>query len=1066
MTIVKQADKQYEPAAFEQRVQAHWRETDAYRKTRAAREKGEPWYFIDGPPYATGHIHLGTAWNKTLKDAVLRYKAMRGFQVRDQPGFDMHGLPIEVKVEKDLGFNNKRDIEQYGIDRFVERCRTFAVDHLAIMTEEFKELGVWMDWDKPYRTIDNTYIEGAWWAIARARERGLLYASERNLTWCWRCETALAAAEVEYEDRKDPSVFVKFPVKGMAGEYLLIWTTTPWTLPANVAIAANPDIEYARVRIGNDVLIIAAQQAGEIARIAKAESFEILERFPGTQLEGLKYDHPYAAEVPYHRQPASEYNNRVILGAHVASDRSGLVHTATGHGVEDFEVGKKYGIPVFCPVGENGRYTEAVGPFKGLAVKAAPAEPKSEKEKRFSEADYAVIEDLTRKGLLLDSRMESHSYGHCWRCKQPIIFRSTRQWFIAIDPIKEKMMSETARVRWTPEWAGSARQMDWVRNARDWCISRQRYWGIPLPVWSCKSCQAQTVAKSGDDLLAKNAKGYTPGMDLHRPWIDGVTLPCACGGTMHREQDVLDVWFDSAVAAWAELEYPRKTSEFQKWFPCDFIVEGLDQTRGWFYSQLAASTASHGVVPYESVLMHGFVMDAQGEKMSKSLGNVITPHEVIVKHGADSFRFHVLGFEPWRDLLFGWDGVKNTQRMLNILWNVHVFATTYMALDKFDPAKHTAASLEKHFRVEDRWLRSRTQSLVKEVTGAFDRYHLHEGARALERFILDDLSRWYVRLTRDRTWTDNPEDPDKLACYRTLHDALMTVAKLMAPIAPHLPDVLYRDLGGEKATVHMEDWPVPEERLVDAGLEREMGAVRDLVEATANARQKANMKLRWPVGKIVLATESREVRDAVTRFRDIVLEQTNAKSVEFVTGEWEQLELVAVPNKAYIGKTLRAAGPQLLNWLKTADQATLRDLRRAQKTGQGAEREFGGTPVTLTADVLGFETKLPAGTTGADFPGGSVYLETEVTEELKAEGYSREVIRRIQEMRKEMSLKVDAPVRTEVKLPADFPNLTGWQKTIAEETRSRELAFVDAPKGKHVKPWDIEGAEVVIGITP
>ncbi|MFA5862109.1 MAG: isoleucine--tRNA ligase, partial [Candidatus Thermoplasmatota archaeon] len=821
--MVRAAERTFDARALEARVAESWVKNDTYHKTKAHRKGGPSYYFLDGPPYATGHIHIGTARNKLLKDVFVRHMRARGFDVRDQPGYDMHGLPIEVKVEKELGIKTKKGIEEHGIDRFVEACRTFAVSHLQMMNEEFKELGVWLDWDHPYMTITNDYIEGAWWAIEKAHERGLLFETERVLTWCWRCETALANAEVEFEDREDPSVFVKFALEGKQDEYLVIWTTTPWTLPANVAIAANPTLDYVRMRVrreGREETLILAEGAVEnIARLGRYDHFEIVERFTGSRLEGLRYQHPFRTEVSYHATSASEWNNRVILGAHVAADRSGLVHTATGHGVDDFDAGKKYGIPVFSPVGEDGRYTDAAGSLKGLRVKSM---------EKLSEADAKVLDLLKERGLLLASRSEKHSYGHCWRCKNPILFRATKQWFIDVPKIKQRMLDEVKRVQWTPEWAGSARQADWVLNARDWCISRQRYWGIPLPIWRCGHCNEVTVIGSRRELHhVSDAKND---MDLHRPWIDKVRVVCprrGCGGVMKRVPDVLDVWFDSAVASWASLGWPSHKETFEKNFPAKWIVEGLDQTRGWFYSQLAAGVAAMDRVPYERVVMHGWINDITGRAMSKSSGSM-GPKEIIAKYGADALRLSLLGgCAPWEDLTFSEESVRTSTRVLNTLWNVHVFATGYMAADGFDPQKPSTSE-----RPEDAWLLSRLQSTIADASRYFEVNEFHKAQRTIEQFVVEDLSRWYVRLIRERVW-DESASADKNAAYGVLHQSLLQTSILLAPFAPHIAEAVYQDLmhGIGKPSVHMEDWPVADGALTDFDLERDMATVRAAVDA-------------------------------------------------------------------------------------------------------------------------------------------------------------------------------------------------------------------------------------------
>ena len=1057
--MVRAAERTFDPKTLEARIGRYWAETDAYHQTRKAREHGKPWYFLDGPPYATGHIHIGTARNKVLKDAYVRHMRMRGLNVRDQPGYDMHGLPIEVKVEKELGIENKKQIEAHGIDRFVEACRHFALEHLKMMNEEFKELAVWLDWDHPYMTITNEYVEGAWWAIEKAHERGLLFESERVLTWCWRCETALANAEIEFEEREDPSAYVKFQSAERTGGSLVVWTTTPWTLPANVAIAANPELTYARVRVVKggveETLIVAEALAESVARIGRYDSFEIASTIKGSELEGLRYEHPFANEVPYHRNPASAWNNRVILGAHVAADRTGLVHTATGHGVEDFEVGKKYKIPVFSPVGEDGRYTEAAGSLAGLAVKSAAG----------SEADERVLELLRAKGSLIASRPERHAYAHCWRCKNPIVFRATSQWFIDVPKVKDRLIAETKRVEWTPEWAGSARQLDWVEGAREWCISRQRYWGIPLPIWKCGHCNGKVVVGSRKEL--HQISDYKQG-DLHRPWIDKVRVACptrGCGGVMKRVPDVLDVWFDSAVASWASLGYPHHKHEYERLFPAQWIIEGLDQTRGWFYSQLAAGVAAMDRVPYERVVMHGWVNDAQGRPMSKSLGNIVQPKEVAAQFGVDAFRLGIVGgAAPWEDISFGTETARNAQRSLNILWNVHVFATQYMAEDKFRPKERIA---EEAFAPEDRWLLSRLQSTIAETTNYLDKYEFHRAVREVDRFILDDLSRWYVRLVRERVW-EEASSATKSAAYHTLHEALMTTARLLAPFAPHVAEAVHQDLtnGRGKTSVHMEDWPVADGAMTDYDLERDMGNVRAVVEAAAYARQKASMKLRWPVAKLVVGTDDVEIRSALTRFRALLLEQSNAKDVELVGAEWEKLDLVAQPNKAFIGKTFRAQGPAILRAIAAMPPDAARRMRRETQAGHSVTLDTDAGPVTLPPDALSFETRLPARTSGGDFPGGSVYVDTEVSPELEAEGAARDLTRRVQEMRKLLGLHITDEVRVEAQAPDEFMTLVAPHvASVAVATRASAFTFVGKPQGELVRDWDLEGTTLVLGVS-
>ena len=624
----------YDAKGIEKDIQEYWKSEHAYEKTREARKDGKKFYFVDGPPYTTGAIHLGTAMNKTVKDIMIRYWSMNGYNIRDQPGFDMHGLPIEVKVEKNIGVHSKKDIEELGIDKFVETCKSFAQGLREDMTEQFKQLGVWMDWDNPYQTIKLDYIESAWWTLQRAYEKGLLKDSSRVVTWCPRCETALAEAEIEYWDETDPSIMVRFPIKGDNAS-LLIWTTTPWTLAANMAVAVHPDFDYARVKMsgskGEEELIILESQADYVMQKGGYEKFEVLKRMKGQELEGIAYEPVFQLDVPQ-----ADWNYKVVTATYVEQDNTGLVHTAPGHGPDDYETGKRYGIPPFCPVAENGRYTDEFPMMVGKKVKTVHDD---------------VIKYLDETGRLFNSSKIKHRYGHCWRCKSPIIYRNTRQWFVEVPKVKDQMLSEIDRAKWVPDWAGSTREKNWVEGARDWCISRQRYWGIPMPVWECE-CGEKKVVGQYEELKA--GEGYTDGMDTHRPWIDKVTFKCPkCGKTMSRVPDVLDVWFDSGVAAWASLGYPHHKEEFDKWWPGDFIVEAHDQTRGWFYSQLGAGVISFDRAPYDEVMMHGWVLDPKGQKMSKSLGNVIEPLELIDQVGADSLRYYMIKSNaPWEDTAF------------------------------------------------------------------------------------------------------------------------------------------------------------------------------------------------------------------------------------------------------------------------------------------------------------------------------------------------------------------------------------------------------------------------------
>ncbi len=1053
--MIKQADSEYKALELEKATQDYWTRTKAHEKTRAARATGPDFYFCDGPPYTTGSIHLGQVLNKTVKDAVVRWRRMQGHNVRDQAGYDMHGLPIEVQVEKSLGITNKKEIEDLGIERFVNACRDFAVGLLGRMNTQFQSLGVWLDWDHPYMTIKNEYIEGAWWTFRRAFERGLLYEALRSLQWCSRCETALADAEVEYADETDPSIYVKFPLKGKPDESLLIWTTTPWTLPANMAIAVHPDFTYAKVRVGRgghaELLWILESMVPAVMALGGVPVYEVVGRAKGTELLGTAYTNPLAAKVPYQAAPTGEWVHKVLPSDVVEAEHTGLVHSAPGHGPEDFELGQRYGIPAFSPVDEHGRFTTDAGEYVGRHVR---------------EANAQIIADLKKVRALFGEEAITHSYGHCWRCKTPILFRATVQWFLKVEDIKARMLEEVTRVQWFPDWAGAARQLDWTRNLRDWCISRQRYWGTPLPIWRCTKCAAWTVVGSSADL--RRGKGYTAGMDLHRPWIDTVTLACEkCGGEMRRIKDVLDVWWDSGVASWASLGYPSHKAEYERWWPADWIVEGPDQTRGWFNSQLAAGVIAFDRAPYDSVLMHGWVNGPDGRQMHKSLGNVIEPSTVIAKFGVDALRFYVVAVNAiWEDITFQEEGVRTCQRTLNILWNVLRFATTYMVLDRFDPDRDDLTALAAHLRPEDRWLLSRLEGLKSTFDKEMESYALHRAYRAVDAFILDDLSRWYVKLARERTWID-ADDKGKTATYHVLHETLLTLAKLLAPLTPHLAETVYQHLDGQRLTVHMLDWPGRHPERLDPALEASMAIVQELVETVSKERQKGGRKLRWPVRLIAASHLTPEAQTALTSLQSIFMDQCNSKQLALLTPgeEFPGMTLVLKPDPAPIGKAYRALWPKIAAALETrpADE-----VKRALDQG-GYLLSVDGQSVTIRPDMVRFERKMPAEVALVKTAHGELMIDMRVTPEVRAEGYAREVIRRIQQMRKEVDLDVDDYVTTTLRASRDLAAALETQRElVARETRSRVLNLVDGEvKGEVVVQWDdVEGQSLTVGLTP
>ncbi|MCZ7356703.1 MAG: isoleucine--tRNA ligase [Candidatus Methanoperedens sp.] len=1046
--MLKEAS-QYDAKLIDQKSQKFWDEIDAYSSVRELRKNGKKFFFVDGPPYTTGRIHLGTAWNKIIKDSILRYRSMNGYHVLDRAGWDMHGLPIEVKVEGVLGFKSKKDIEKYGVGNFVAKCKEFALTHRDEMTLQFRNLGVWLNWKDPYMTLRDEYIEAAWWTLKQAHEKKLLEKGLRVVNWCPRCETAIADSEVEYWDETDPSVYIKFPVKNEENTFIVIWTTTPWTIPANIAVAVHPSFEYVKIRVVKDgkeeILIMAAPLMANVLKQGRYKEYEILETMLGEDIN-IEYSHPLEGKVPRQK----EFHHKVYMADFVTAENTGCVHIAPGHGIDDFELGMKNKLPIFCPVGSDGRYTEEAGEYKGMHVK---------------DANRVVLDDLTDSNLLLASGKISHRYGHCWRCKTPIIYLATEQWFLKVTDLKEEMLAEIQKVKWYPDWAGSARFADWVTGSRDWCISRQRYWGIPIPVWVCESCGEKEVIGTRNELEKRSGVSKLP--DLHRPNVDNIHIKCRCGGRMSRVADVFDVWFDSAVASWATLNYPHDEKAFREWWPADFITEGHDQTRGWFYSQLGASMIAFGKAPYKSVLMHGFTLDTEGKKMSKSLGNVVSPEEVVAKYGAESLRLYVLSQNaPWEDLKFSWDEVGNVHRMLNIMWNVYRFPLPYMILDNFNPLE--MKGIPEGLRLEDRWILSRMQSLVKQVDVAMSEYNLHKATRPISEFVLEDLSRWYIQLIRPRTWRE-ANDPDKLAAYYTLYEVLVTLTKLIAPFAPHVSEEMYQNLvrnvdRDAPATVHLCDWVKPKEEFVDTELENRMNLIREIVEASSNARQKLKRKLRWPVKRIIVAPGKDEVAGAVKSLESVLKEQTNAKEIVLLATRetWEELGVEAVPNPATIGPAFKKEAGSVIADLKKADGRIIKKV-----ISEKGSFELGNWEIT--EDMVSFRDTIPPAIAQAGFSAGIVYVDTELTREIESEGYAREVIRRIQDMRKELDLSVEEEINAvvEIKEPKVLELVTELKDFISGEVRAKSLKICSRAdvQGDLVKDWDVEDIKMRMGVS-
>ncbi len=1064
---------QYDPDAVEERVFEYWDAVDAYERTVEHRAGEEPYYFLDGPPYTSGSAHMGHAWNKSLKDCYIRYNRMRGYDVYDRPGYDMHGLPIETKVEEELDFENKKDIEEYGVDAFVEDCRAFAENSLAQLTEDFQEMGVWMDWENPYRTIDPEYMEAAWWGFSKAHERGLVEQGKRSITQCPRCETAIAKNEVEFEDVHDPSIYVRFPLAerddGPAGdnEFLVVWTTTPWTIPANTFVAVDPEFTYQAVQVsgpdGEAVLWVAAECVEEVVEVGGYDEYEILEERTGEELAGWGYEHPLRDRVP--EAPDGDGANRVYTADYVEADRTGLVHSAPGHGEEDFERGVELGLDVFCPVGSDGVFTDAAGPYAGQFVK---------------DADDDIIADLQERGLMLHAGETYHSYGHCWRCDTGIVQVVTDQWFINVTEVKDELLDNIGDSDWHPSWARENRFRDFVEEAPDWNVSRQRYWGTPIPIWlPAETTDGDPIAWDGnmdeaiivgdrEELATRVDQDIDPGtVDLHKGTVDELTITEE-GVVYERVPDVFDVWLDSSVASWGAIDYPENEDAYGELWPADLVIEAHDQTRGWFWSQLGMGTVAVEQVPYESLVMHGHALMPDGRAMSKSRDIRIDPGEVIEEYGTDPMRLFLLSITPrGEDMNFSWERTEKMQRRLNILWNVVRFPLPYMSVDGFDPDAVSVADVTDDLEIVDRWVLSRLASTVETVTEAMENYENDRAVETLLGFVVEDVSRFYVQEVRERMW-DEADSSSKRAAYATLYRVLADTVALLAPFAPLAAEELYGALTGETGhpTVHMADWPEPPENRQDGTLEAEITAVRAVEEAGSNARQRAERKLRWPVPRVVVDVDSAALAEAVEAQRELVAERLNAREVTVVGPgtAWGEVRYSAEADMSLLGPAFGGDAGQIVGALNDArvDDPTLDAL-------EATVADETGLDVSLGAEMVEFVTETPEAVTSSSFEAldgdGVVYVDTTVTEEIESEGYAREVIRRVQEMRKNLDLDLETEIRVDIDVDDQqvAELVSRHEDLVAREVRAAAFGAVE---DGHRRTWEVEDVEMDIAITP
>jgi len=925
----------YDQKAIEAEIVALWEKEGIPTKISQQRVGKKSFFLLDGPPYANAQAHVGHVKTTTCKDIWSRFKLMQGYDSLFLPGFDCHGLPTEVMVEKELGIKSKTELEQIGIKKFDEMCLEKVTNTEKAWVAYYRNLGAWRAYYPPYFTYKDSYIESGWWTAKQLFEKGLMVEGEKPIHWCSHCETSLSGYEVSdsYKEVSDPSIYVKFPVKGKEKEFLLVWTTTPWTLPANVAVAVKGDETYVKVRYNGELLILAKPRVEAVFTEllhADAAEYQVVEEFDGSTLEGVEYvpllDTPSQqklagknahkvilsvkvmtnkkykkkmtkedtrteeektadakaanaskdaqakkeasdpdaqdAEAPAKPAAVEEYEDFVTMG-----DGTGLVHCAPGCGQSDYFMGKFYKLPAISPVDVHGKFTQDGGIWAGIYVK---------------KADEQIMKHLEEKGLMLNSDYKTHRTTLCWRCKTPLIFRLSRQWYLKVDPLKEKMLDQNDEVKWYPEF-GQVKFANWLSDREDWCISQQRYWGIPMPIWECKKCNEKQVIGSRDELILNATKKPDDLSDLHRHTVDPIKLKCKCGGEMDRVPDIFNVWFDSGIAPWASLGYPFKNKElFEKVFPVDLIVESQDQIRGWFDSLMFASTGVFGKAPYKQVGLMGWVLDEKGEKMSKSLGNVVSANDAIAKLGADALRFYYCWeVPPWEVQKFSFKSAGEIQRFLSILYNSYVFFETYLP-EHFKPDAMTQEYYKK-LPAEDRFIVSSVNNLAQKVTTHLEAFEFQHAGRELLEFTVSAYSRWYVKLIRDRCSGVDAES--KKQAFSTIYYVLMRLTKLLAPLTPFISEKLYQSLkrfdGAEKwDSVHFAEYPAKDALLIDDLLEEQMLFAMQLTETANSMRQEAKIKLRWPVARIAVSGDEK-AKNAAYALGTIIASSTNAMEVSF-----------------------------------------------------------------------------------------------------------------------------------------------------------------------------------------
>ena len=1034
----------------EKKVEEFWKENHIFEKSMENRKEGPTYTFYDGPPTANGKPHIGHVLTRVIKHMIPRYRAMKGYMVPRKAGWDTHGLPVELEVEKKLGLDGKDQIEEYGMEPFIQQCKESVWKYKGMWEDFSSTVGFWADMEHPYVTYEDNYIESEWWALKEIWNKGLLYKGFKIVPYCPRCGTPLSSQEVSqgYKLVKERSAIARFKVVG-EDAYFLAWTTTPWTLPSNVALCVNPDETYCKVKAADGYTYYMAEALLDkvLGKLAKEEepAYEVLETYKGKDLEYKEYEPLFKCTGDYVASKGKKAHYLVCDNYVTMSDGTGIVHIAPAFGEDDSRVGREYDLPFVQFVDGKGDLT-AETPYAGVFVK---------------KADPMVLADLEKEGKLFDAPKFEHDYPHCWRCDTPLIYYARESWFIKMTAVKDDLIRNNNTINWIPESIGKGRFGDWLENVQDWGISRNRYWGTPLNIWEC-SCGHMESVGSRQDLYEKTGDERAKTVELHRPYIDELTMKCPeCGGTMHRVPEVIDCWFDSGAMPFAQHHYPFENQElFKQQFPANFISEAVDQTRGWFYSLLAESTLLFNQAPYKNVIVLGHVQDENGQKMSKSKGNAVDPFDALQTYGADAIRWYFyINSAPWLPNRFHGKAVQEGQRkFMGTLWNTYAFFVLYANIDNFDATKYTL-DYDK-LPIMDKWLLSKLNTLVKTVDEDLNDYKIPETARALQGFV-DEMSNWYVRRCRERFWAKGMEQ-DKINAYMTLYTALVTVAKAAAPMIPFMTEDIYQNLVRSldktaPESIHLCDFPEVKEEWINKDLEENMEEVLDVVVLGRACRNTANIKNRQPIGTMYV--KAPKVMDKY--FTDIIADELNVKEVKFADDVESFISYSFKPQ-------LRTVGPKygkLLGGIRT----TLAEINGSKamsdlKANGVLVLDIDGNKVELTEEDLLIETAQTEGYVTESEGETAVVLDTNLTPELIEEGFVREIISKVQTMRKEAGFEVMDKIRVSVK---DNDKIIETMKANEAEIKSEVLAekVVYGETDGYVKEWNINKEHVTLGVT-